>query len=519
MSSGATAAAGHDDDDVYPTGRIDNALSIKPMVLSITLRFNDVLDAGRLHAALCTLLDTGDWRRLGGRLRKPLASATPQTLEIHVPRVFSASRPPVAFSHDDLSDTPISQHALGKDLPAIASSRSAAALHHPGEHFRAFAAASSFPDTIDGFVDADRPVLSLRVTNFQDATLVAVGAPHLLVDAMALGELLRAWSLVLAGKREQVPPVLGARDDITYDAGDPARKQDEEEPWVLQDVYLAGFAFVLFVVRFLWGILTERTIESRVVFLPARVLARMRTAALADIASGSDSSATAAWVSEGDVLLAWTCRVVSLGQGRWPRPLNAHNALNLRNRLPETTPPSGTAGGVYARNFITLSYVPVSVAEARGPLGLVAAKYRAALTAQARPPQARWTLRAARAAVDAGKDGNVICGAPPTGELLSMTNWLKADFAGAADFAPAIVVRRQPGTGGEEEKEPEHVPGRIVYVHTQLHAQSTLVRNTLGVVGKDQGGNVWMQGIFPPRTWDAIQKELDELNKDELNEE
>lgn len=334
MSSGA------DDDDVYPTGRIDNALSIKPMVLSLTLRFNDVLDASRLHATLCTLLSTGDWRRLGGRLRKPLASSPSQTLEVHVPRVFSAPRPAVTFSHEDLLDTPIAQHPLGKDLPEV--SGATAALFHGGEHFRDFAAAAAFPDTIDGFVDRDHvPVLSLRVTSFQDATLVAVGMPHLLMDTMALGELLRAWSLVLAERQGQLPPVLGARDDILYDAADPALRRPDEEPWVLQDVYLAGLAFLLFVVRFLWGLLTERTIESRVVYLPRHVLTKLRDSALADPADSSGSSATA-WVSEGDVLLAWAARVVSLGQGRFARPLNAINTVNLRGRLPETTPPACT---------------------------------------------------------------------------------------------------------------------------------------------------------------------------------
>lgn len=131
------------------------------------------------------------------------------------------------------------------------------------------------------------------------------------------------------------------------------------------------------------------------------------------------------------------------------------------------------------------------------------------------PQQARWSLRASRAAADRGQDANVVCGAPPTGELFSMTNWLKADIAGSADFAPAVVV--MPRSAGAERggstSEKRHVPGRIVYVHTQLHAQSALIRNTLGVVGKDQDGNVWMQGFFPPRTWDAMRKELDELNE------
>ncbi|KAJ6780118.1 hypothetical protein PWT90_03831 [Aphanocladium album] len=498
------------DDEVYPTGRIDNALSVKPMVLSLTLRFDDVLDADRLHAALATLLDTGDWRRLGGRLRRPAKDAPRQTLEIHAPRAFSEDRPPLTYSHEDLSDVSIAEHPLGKDLPEVNGAD--ARLCPSGGHFRAFAAAKEFPNNIDGFTAPgaeDMPAMSLRVTSFKDATLVAVGVPHLLVDAMALGELLHAWSLVLAGRGDEVPPVLGAHDDALYDAADPAKTKDDEEPWVLQSVYLAGFAFVLFLLRFLWSIVTELTIEAHGVYVPRRVVEKLRADAMADVAAQAKKNGadpTKAWVSEGDVLFAWLCRIVSLGQGGSPRPLNAHNALNLRNRLPETTPSQGAGGGgVYAKNLITLSYLPVSAAEARGSVGLLAAKYRAALKKQATTVQALWTLRAARASVDAGKDGNVICGAPPTGELLSMTNWLKGDVAGVTDFSPAVV------RAGTERK---HVPGKIVYVHSQLHEQSTLIRNTLGVVGKDQDGNLWMQGFFPPRTWAALQKELDELNKE-----
>jgi hypothetical protein len=33
------------------------------------MRFNDVLDAEKLHDALSELLEIGDWRKLGGRLR------------------------------------------------------------------------------------------------------------------------------------------------------------------------------------------------------------------------------------------------------------------------------------------------------------------------------------------------------------------------------------------------------------------------------------------------------------------
>lgn len=154
-----------------------------------------------------------------------------------------------------------------------------------------------------------------------------------------------------------------------------------------------------------------------------------------------------------------------------------------------------------------LSYLPVSPTDARGPLGLVAAKYRAALTTQASSAQVLWTLREARACVDAGKDANITCGEPPTGELLTMTTWLKADFARAVDFSPAVLVDGD--TRGEERGR----LGRIVYLHSQLHARSAMARNALGAVGKDVEGNMWLVGYFPQRTWDVLQKELDKMNQ------
>lgn len=55
-------------EDVYPLHALDD---IKPnrMFVSWMMRFNDVLDAQLLDSALSRLLEIGDWKKLGGRLR------------------------------------------------------------------------------------------------------------------------------------------------------------------------------------------------------------------------------------------------------------------------------------------------------------------------------------------------------------------------------------------------------------------------------------------------------------------
>lgn len=57
-----------DCEDIYPLHALDD---IKPnrMFVNWLMRFNDVLDAKRLKDALSRLLEIGDWKKLGGRLR------------------------------------------------------------------------------------------------------------------------------------------------------------------------------------------------------------------------------------------------------------------------------------------------------------------------------------------------------------------------------------------------------------------------------------------------------------------
>jgi hypothetical protein len=56
-------------DDVYPVHMLDNSKTLRSIVVTWTLCFNDSLDADNLHASLSKLLEIGDWRKVGGRLR------------------------------------------------------------------------------------------------------------------------------------------------------------------------------------------------------------------------------------------------------------------------------------------------------------------------------------------------------------------------------------------------------------------------------------------------------------------
>ncbi|CAM6083162.1 unnamed protein product [Calypogeia fissa] len=62
--------------------------------------------------------------------------------------------------------------------------------------------------------------------------------------------LLRGWSLVLASRESEVPPMLGAREDAICAAAD--APVEKEEDFRLGQKQLRGWAMLMFGLRFAW---------------------------------------------------------------------------------------------------------------------------------------------------------------------------------------------------------------------------------------------------------------------------
>lgn len=56
-------------DTVLPVHAIDNIPTLRGIVTSQALRFDDVLDADLLYSSLTELFNTGNWKKFGGRFR------------------------------------------------------------------------------------------------------------------------------------------------------------------------------------------------------------------------------------------------------------------------------------------------------------------------------------------------------------------------------------------------------------------------------------------------------------------
>ncbi|KAJ9136939.1 Transferase family domain-containing protein [Pleurostoma richardsiae] len=483
-------------DEVQPVHFFDDLDSYRGLVMCWTLVFEDVLDAEKLRDALARLLETGEWRRLGGRLRLNDAGK----LEVHVPEKFTPSRPSSAFSHETF-DTPIASHPLASRLPTPSEGPS---IQDSADPLKPLTVASDVPRTLDDYLYTDAPQLSIRVVNFSDATLVAVQWPHVLGDALSLRCLVRNWSKVLAGREDEVEPLLGAREDPLADVG-AGPKPAEEEPWVLADKALKRFGFFIFVVNFIWALVFGSKMEVKSICLPATTVAKLREGAIRDLADkadgdtagDSDDKPKPPFISENDVVTAWATKMACLTIPT-SRPVGVLNVFEARSRLPGALSTAACVSNIVFPSWTLLA--PGEIASA--PLGKTALTLRRSLASQITEGQIRAQLRAMRESIATLKRPPLVL--EPRAEMVTFSSWEKAKLFEAVDFSPAIVkIGKAEGSPGRMSR-----PGGPRFHYSALVNENKTLRNVFNVVGKDPAGNFWLLGILPRRTWQLLEKEM-----------
>lgn len=503
-----------DDDIIYPVHQLDDNPTLRGIVVTWTLRFDDVLDPDHLHRSLWQLLEIGDWRKLGGRLQLTPAGR----LEIYAPQVFTSDRPPVAYSHRAIA-SPIAADPLGAQLPTAA----ATATFQPGpQTFQAFAVRADAPAKLADFLKYDTPQLSLHITSFTDATLVGLSWPHTLMDVMGQKALVQAWSLVMNKRAAEVPVLLGAREDVVARVAQTER--EDGEPFGLRDQRLGTFGMIKFGLRFAWTLLTGPKVEERTFCLSPRDVAVLTAEANRDLdavgpssipptdpAAADRASTTAArpFISEGDVLTAFFLRVFARSLPS-PRPLMALHALNLRFRIPEFL----AAPGVYLQNMAIGAFLllpaPATTAEPASA-GSIALANRTSLAAQATEAQVLAYLRElippAAAKKNAMDAATLLCG-PPDAVLVPFTNWTRAEFAQVIDFGGAVVdsASLDGVEGGKRTR------GKLAYHHASSMVPNPGARNVFVILGRENtGGCLWCMGVLAARTWEVLEGELNRI--------
>ncbi|KAI9147834.1 lysR family regulatory protein [Paramyrothecium foliicola] len=465
-------------DEVVPLGQFDDTMVFRSLVMKMLCRFDDVLDAEKLHAALVKLLSRPGWRKMGGRLRENADGG----LEYHVPVEFSTARPAVAFRHAQHSMS-IRDHPIASKMPRSAS-KEPAVVASPDD-FTPLMSRDDDPRSIKDYLRSDRPQISLRVESFEDATLVSLAWPHTLMDAGGRKDLLEAWQAVLEGRDDDVKPLCGAAADPLATLG-----QQPGETFAMADKRLSGLQMIMYALRVVLDVFWQRAEEGYMLCLPSWLVQDLHKEAVANLPElpGGEKP----FVSEGDAVCAWLARAsIPHISPRSTQTIAIANPLGLRYRFRDLLP----ATHAYPSNAIIVSAVALLPARDvhNKPLGYVASEIRRSLAEQGSREQidARWALeRSSKFPFLLGDVGM---------HILTFSNVVRADFF-ATDFS-AAVVGRDAGDAG-----PTHKIGRPSYVQPAAFSSGIPRRNAFSIIGKDAEGNYWMTGYFRKGLWDQVIK-------------
>ncbi|RYP38440.1 hypothetical protein DL767_002556 [Monosporascus sp. MG133] len=469
-------------DEIYPLYFLDNLAAGRGSVLSETLRFNHVLDAGKLYNGLTRLIQYGDWRKLGGRLRM----RSDGLLEIHVPREFTEDRPAIQFT-TQVFDIAIEDHKLGSQLPKAADGPSLQPGPRTLDNFNPI---PNRPDTLQDYIYSDRPILRLHVTSFTNSTVVTLIWPHAVAGGLGVKEIISAWSKALQNDGD-MPALLGARKDVLDGVGTDI---DNPPPYYLGQSEIKGWGFAKLALRLLWSVFRHPEVESRAICLPRQFVSQLRETSMRELHSvqkGDD----APFLSEGDVLEAWASRFVAQARGE-ERPALIVTSLDITSRLDAPW----ETGGVYVQNTAGCVFTSVDAdVLLRRPLGELAHVLRLSIQKSATDEQIRAQLRIFRTL---GHKKSIPLYGDPDSHLMSFSNWTKFNISNAADFSPAILPTSLTGSGTPI--------GKPVYIHCQALGENRYLRNCFNITGKDWEGNYWITAFLYPEDWTKLEEYMEQ---------
>lgn len=400
-----------------------------------------------------------------------------------MPAEFTTDRPAIASSHVT-HDMNAAEHPVASRLP---KPRTRPAIVGDPDDFLELFRREGGPMKLDDYLNTDAPQLGLHIVSFKDKTLVALDWPHTLMDAMGKQATLKAWTLILQGRADEVAPPVDADADPLADLGKNTTETHKLEAQRMSLMELAQYG--LGNALDFW-----RTQENRVVCVPASFLAKLRKTTQADL-DASDAADKPTFLSDGDVLCAWWARLaVSHLPRDSSRTVVLNNAYSLRAPLADDLLP--TAAGPYVSNAI--GFIPVLL-PARdvlaSPLGDTAAAIRRAVAALGTRAQveafaAEWRVSRGRLPPFFGDSGM---------HMVTYSNWAKARLF-ETDFSAAIVA---PGGGVGGSTTPR---GRPSYI--QNNQFGLVLPNGFPIIGKDAEGNYWLSGYMNKGHWGKIEEQL-----------
>lgn len=383
----------------------------------------------------------------------------------------------------------IDEHPLASQIPKATDHPS---LFGDPADFRPLVRSADAPKKLEDWLYSDRPQLTIHIVSFNDATLMTLTYLHTLMDAMGLASFFQAWTAVLRGQEEQVPPFIG------FDK-DPLESSSEVTPakqHVLSRKLLKGLNLGIFLLRFILDLLRHRE-EERIIFIPGNYLQQLRNKALQELAANSNGESKP-FVSEGDVYFSWWSRIMlSALQPVGDRTIVLFNIFDIRPILDENRLPSHSA---FVGNAVFIAATFLSTRQIlERPLSFVASRLRDTLVQQRTKEQVQALTAMWKTFLD--KTGLMPVFGTSDMLLFTCSNWSKGKFF-EVDFSAAVVAVGVPLSQRANKL------GRASYINLAAHKSFMPIRNSGAVVGQDAAGNWWTTWAMRAEAWPKIDEHL-----------
>ncbi|KAK7409049.1 hypothetical protein QQX98_008753 [Neonectria punicea] len=479
---GAAAPSKVSSDRVVPLYFFDDTPVWRSFIMYSMFVFDDVLDTEKLRNALEQLVRMKGWQKLGARLRRDEKGA----LEYHIPAKFTDDRPAITYTHVQLEMSK-ADHLVAGQIPK--PSERPSTVGDP-DNLLCLMHSEGSPRKLDDYINADIPQLGLHTVSFNNATVVSIYWPHTAFDAMGKSALMKAWSLVLQGRQDEILPLCGVDSDPLEEIG-----RHPTEVHKLADHQLSALGMVRYGLNHLveFGF---RGNETRVVFVPAAFLKGLRDEAIREL-SVDNTNGEELFLSEGDVLCAWSTRIAI---AHLPPDSDTNvvlfNAYSLRSTLNKDLLPANTS---YLSNATGFIHVPLTIKEINTkPVSYIASRIRQCISEYGTREQ----IKAFMAMVRESRLRTPLFFGDSSMHMVTYSNWTKAELF-ETDFSAAVVK------ADDSLKLTGHLPGKPTYIQNCQYGLT--LPNAFPIIGKDSQGNYWMSGYLNKGNLDKIDQILADL--------
>lgn len=415
-------------------------------------------------------------------------------LRIYVPKVFTATHPAVQYQRSVISQ-PIAAHPIGSQFIKTTCEPSIQPLE---KNLRYFMAPEDFPESIDGLVQTDKAQLALVVTSFDDATLVSIAFPHTLLDGNGFVNLVQNWSLVLAGKEDEVAPFLDPQTDALEDLVAADTSALKPEDCRMEKMRIKGFA--------LWKYLGRQMAEAvqrkrrlQALYIPQatyrKLLEKFREEGSVLEVNEADEKRRE---DEAHVLTAWLIKVIA-AQESAPRPVTLLTLYDLRDHIRALK--DASQRGHFAQGLVTSSCAMFPAGTHQTPIGDLVRAYKEQVAALTTEEEALAFMKQWRSELRKKKPDVALYGS--TDSLLVFYDPVaKLDPAKMADFGPAVMA-----TSGGDETSPGRVSGNVFNPLDWTDAGVDL----LLPLGHDYEGGYWITAKLSTASWNSVAQQLRDL--------